>query len=351
MTTPTTPHKRLYAAGAKIGSSTWGTAEALGAGFGMVLTGDGGLKLTKPYNPAMEADTPFVLEGDLNPNDPVDFAIEFTMRYDPGAIGILMAQLYGTAGTPSAVGAGFAHILDWATVNYGKFVTFAIERPSKIFEVVSAKVYAMDLSIDGGYLKGTISLRGDQLINDSAVNTATQMDALTYVDRGNRVKFSDLTVYMLDQSSVSEPDSSTALELSDINFHLERPHDTVHKAGSESIIEPAENGHPVLTVEMTFPRMNTVNDAYFADFKDETEKKAFFWFDGNFISGGAGQRYQYMHYFPRLRIIECDYPFDDVVPARIKLQAEEASSDVAGFGTHRVPYLRIANTRSTDYLA
>lgn len=351
MTTPITPHKRLFAAGAKIGSSTWGTAEALGAGFGLLLETDGGLSRKQAYNPAMEADTPFVLEGDLGPIDPVDFAPEFTMRYDPGSLGILIAQLFGEAGASSAVGAGFAHVFNWEPTNYSLFSTFAIERPSKIFEVPSVKVHALDFSISEGFLKGSISLRGDSVINTSAVNTLTQMDALTYADRGNRVKFSDLTVYMLSQASASEPDSSTALELSDIKLHFERPHDSPHKAGSESIIEPAENGHSIITVEMTFPRMNTVNNAYFADFIAETEKKMFIWFYGEYISGGAGQQYQLMFYYPRLRIIEIDYPFDDVVPARIVLQAEEASSDVAGFGTNRVPYLRIANTRETDYFA
>ena len=41
--------------------------------------------------------------------------------------------------------------------------------------------------------------------------------------------------------------SETALEFSDMSIHYERPQDSVHKAGSASIIEPAENGHPIIT--------------------------------------------------------------------------------------------------------
>ena len=350
MATPTLPLKRLLAAGAKKSAQIWGTAEAMGAGNGLLLESDGGLSRTQPYLPALEADTPFVMEGDLGPIDPVDFAPAFTMRYDPGQLGALIAQLFGNAGASSPVGAGFAHVFDWDDENYGEFCTFAVERPSKIFEVASAKPYALDFNIADGFLKGSISLRGDALINTSAVNTLTQIDALTYADRGNRVKFSDLTVYMLSQASVSEPDSSTKLELSDITLHFERPHDSPHAAGGASIIEPAENGHSIITVELTFPRMNTVNNLYFADFIAETEKKMYIWFYGEYISGGAGQQYQVMFYYPRLRIIEIDYPFDDIVPGRIKFQAEKTSSLAAGFG-HHTPYLRIANTQEGDYFA
>ncbi len=349
MATPTIPQRRLLAAGAKNSAQIWGTAEALGAGYGLLLESDGGLARNQAYLPAKEADTPFVLEGDLGPIDPVDFAPAFTQRYDPGALGILIAQLFGTAGTPGAVGAGFAHILKWKEHIDGQYSTFAIERPSKIFEVPSAKPYMLDLNIADGFLKGTIGLRGNTLINTSAVNTLTQMDALTYADRANRVKFSGLVVYLVNQSLAADPDTTTAIELSDISLHLERPHDSPHKAGSESIIEPAENAQSIITITMTFPRMNAVNNAYFADFIAETEKKAYIWFTGAYISGSAGQKFELQFYFPRLRIINIEYPFDEIVPGTITLQAEEAASNPDGFG-NAIPYLRIVNTRSTDYL-
>ncbi len=351
MTTPTTAQKRFLAAGAKIGSSTWGTAEALGAGFGALIDGDGGLMRSQPYNPANEADTPFVKEGDLGPIDPVDFAPEFFQRYDPGALGILLAQLFGTAGSPGAVGAGYAHVLKWKEYIAGQYSTFAIERPSKIFEVPSVKPYTFDLSIADGFVRGSIGLRGNTVINTGQENEATEMDALTYADRGNRLKFSEMTVYLVDQSLAADPDTTTAIQLSDISMHFERPMDGLHAAGSPSIIEPNQNGQPIITITMTFPRMNAVNNAYFADFIAETEKKAYIWFAGAYINGVSGQKFEFQFYFPRLRIIPpVDYPFDEIVPGTITLQAEEAASNPDGFG-NAIPYLRIANARSTDYLA
>jgi len=347
MTTPAIAQKRLLAAGAKKSAQNWGTAEALGAGYGMDIDTDGGLVRNQAYFPAKGADTPMPTEGDLGPIDPVDFAPEFDLRYDPGAIGILLAQLFGTAGAPAAAGNGWRHTFTWTDENYGEFATFAVERRSKIFEVPSAKPYTFDLSVADGFMRGSIGLRGNNLINTSTVNTATQMDALTYANRGLRVKFSDLLSYITYQTNTSNPDQTTAIEISDISMHFERPHDGLHGSGSPSIIEPMENGAPIITMTLTFPRMNTINDPYFADFIAETEKKACMWFHGPVLQGA--QLYEFDFYFPRLRVINVDYPFDEIIPCTMTLQAEKAAT-YTGFSSP-YPYIRPVNLRTTDYLA
>lgn len=347
MAIPTIPQRRLMAAGAKKSAQAWGTAEALGAGYGCLIKEDGGLLRSQPYMPAKESDTPFPIEGDLGNIEPVDFAPSFTQRYDPGALGILLAQLFATAGSPAAAGNGWRHTFQWADENYGEFATFAIERAAKILEVASAKVYSADFSIADGLLECSLGLRGNTLINTSAINTLTEMDALTYADRGHRVKFSELSVYLTHQSNVSNPDQTTVLECSDISMHFERPQDSVHKAGSPFIIEPSENDHPIITMTLTFPRMNTVNDVYFASFIAETEQKACIWFHGPVLQGA--QLYEFDFYFPRLRVINIDYPFSEVIPATMTLQAEYATS-YTGF-LSPMPYIRPVNLRTTDYLA
>ncbi len=349
MATPTIPERRLMAAGLKKSGQSWGTAEALGAGFGVLLESDGGLNRTQPYLPAMEADSPMVLEGDLGPIDPVVFAPEFTMRYDPGALGIAIALLFGTAGAPDNKGSGaYRHTFQWADENYGNFVTFALEKAAKILEVASAKPMSLDLSVADGLIKGSIGFIGNTLIDSSAVNTLTQMDALTYKDRGNRMKFTEAEVKMNSQIA-GAVQSETALEVSDISIHYERPQDNPHKAGSAAIIEPAENAHPIITVDLNFPRMNTVNAAFFAtDFIAELEQKMEIRITGTLI-GATFYRYIYL-VFPRLRVIETEYTWDEVIPARIKLQAEEAAAAPTGFSYAR-PHAYLENTRSTDYLA
>ena len=348
MDAPSIPQKRLLAAGAKRCASAWGTAESLGAGYGMLIESDGGLVRNQSYLPAKEADTPFILEGDLGPIDPVDFSPAFTLRYDPGALGIIIAQLFGTAGAPAAAGNGWSHRPVWADENYGEFCTFAVERASKIFEVPSAKPHMLDLNIADGFLKGTLGLRGNTLINTGCENEAAEMDALTYANRGLRIKFSDITAYLTYQANVAGPLETNAIEISDISMHFERPHDSPHKAGSQLIIEPMENGQSIITVTLTFPRMNTINNPYFADFIAETEKKAVFSIHGPVLQGA--QDYEFSFYFPRLRVINVDYPFDDIIPCAMTLQAEEAATDTAGFSISKRPHLIIVNDRTSDYL-
>lgn len=350
MAIPTIAQKRLLAAGVIKSDESWGTAKAIAAAGGILIESDGGLSRSQPYLPAKESDTPFVMEGDLGPIDPVDFAPAFTMRYDPGGLGILIAQLFGTAGSPSDLGNGvYSHTFQWNDENYGEFCTFAIERPSKIFEVASAKPYMLDLNIADGFLKGTIGLRGNTLINTSAVNTLTQMDALTYKDRGNRIKFSQVEININDQSG-GNLNAESALEVSDFTVHYERPHDGLHGAGSPSIIEPAQNGQPIITVTLNFPRMNDVNDAYFADFIAETEKKLQIKCTGAIAGTGGSLTFTFLMRFPRMRIIPpVDYPFDDIVPATIQLQAEKAASNPTGMD-YAQPFIFLSNERSTDYL-
>lgn len=351
MTTPATAQKRFFAAGCIKGDSTWGVAKDIAAGGGMLIDSDGGLSRSQAYHPANESDTPFVKEGDLGPIDPVDFSPEFFMRYDPGGLGVLIAQLFGTAGNPSALGNDvYSHTFQWATENLGEWSCFAIERASKIFEVPSVKPISLDFSVADGFLRGTIGLRGNTLINTGTENEETQMDALTYASRETRIKFSQMSFKMNDQAE-GVVAGETALEVSDFSVHYERPHDGLHGAGAATIIEPAQNGQSIITVTLNFPRMNAVNAAYFADFIAETEKKLRIYATGAIAGTGGSIPFSMQMRFPRMRIIPpVDYAFDEIVPATIQMQAEEAASLPTG-EDYVLPHIYLSNERSTNYLA
>lgn len=344
---PDVAQRRLMAAGFRNGAA-WGTPLPTGAGLGALLESDGGLTRTQPYLPAREADTPFPLEGDLGPIDPITFAPEFTMRYDMGGLGVALAKFFGTAGNPNSQGdLMYQHSFWWDDEIYGNFVTFALEKFSKVFEVASAKPVTFDLSIADGFLKGTLSFIGNTLVDNSGINGSSNMAAITYATRANRIKFSQGNIYMNDQVD-GDAAGGTALIISDLAVHFERPHDSPHKAGSNSIIEPSENGAPIITVTLTFPRMSAVNNVYFTtDFIAEVEKKILIDFIGNVPN--TVLPYRFKMYFPRMRIINCEYTWDEVIPASITLQAEKAASEPTGM-TSLIPKLVIDNTRSTDYL-
>jgi hypothetical protein len=347
MPTPTNPLKRLLAAGAKRGSA-WGTAVALGAGDGMLIESDGGMERKQAYIPDKDLDAPFVQDGDLGPVEAVDFAPAFTMRYSPGALGTLIAQFMGTAGAPSTLGAtSKKHTFQMADSIEGKFSTVVCERPGKIYEVASAKPYKLSFSIADSKLKGTIGLRGNTLIDNSAVNGATQIDALTYADRGNRVMFKHLAVKINAQTG-ADVAAETALELKGLAVDMERPIDAEIAAGASSILEPEDGPQPTAKIKLEFARSNTVNRAFFATFRGETEQKLLLLFTGDLIE--TTYYYSFALYFPRVRVISYQCPIGDVIGASIEMVAEEAAAAPTGMTDPR-PYIELVNLRATDYLA
>lgn len=346
MAIPTVPKKSLMAHGMRK-TTAWETSLALGAGYGIDLTSNGGLNRTQPYVPDLSADQPLPLEGDLGPIDPVVFAPEFEMRYDPGPIAMALALLFGTAGEPFNRGGGaYQHTFQWADEIYGLFLTYAEERTAKIFEVPSAKPTTFDITVDGGFLKGKLGLIGNTLINNSTINTLTQMDALTYKDRGRRIQFKQATIKMNAQSA-GDVTGETPLVVSDFSVHYERPQDREYKAGSDFIVEPVGNGAPIITVELKFPRENTVNMNYFTtNFVGQVEQKL----EIIIIGPTLGSSTYWLHLvFPRLRVIGNLSTYEDVLKNGIMLQVEEASSVPAAM-TYARPYINLQNNSSTDYL-
>lgn len=456
MSTPTYPSKRFFAAGAKKGS-TWGTAVALGAGFGILIENDGNPSLKQPYQSHEDIDAIIPFNGDLGPVGACDFSPEFSMRYDPGAIGSLIAALFGAAGTPQGMyvvstsndkidfdeggseltatvasgtytgtalataiaaalnaaigialtytctysaatnkftigagsnftirwntgthkatdistlcgysddaddtgadsyvsdsaGAGTAmkHVFTWAD-SISEFFTFAVERPGTILEVPSAMPFKLNLKVSNGILKGTISLRGNTLTFSSATNTATQMDALTYQDRGNRIKFSHGALWMNAESG-DALDSGDALEHSDIEINYERDLDEVHVAGSNTIVKPYEKGSPKITVKVTLPRTSSTNLAYLATFLATTAQKMMLTFTG--AIAGASVNYSLVLGFPRLKFIDPpDAPLADAMTTVLNFEAEEAASAPTGMTGYVRPYAELVNLQTTDYLA
>jgi hypothetical protein len=347
LSTPTQPERRLLAVGAKKGT-TWGTAVALGALNGIRLNALSGFNVAKEYDPANEADTPFVRTGNLTLVKPVDFTIGFDQRYDPGILGTLMALLFGTAGTPANLTGAYKHTLQWGDSQYGLFATVAAEFPAMIFEVASAKIMEFSLKVNKGLLSGEIKGRGNTLINTSAVNTLTQMDALTYADSDNRVLFSQGSVKMNAQSG-ADVAAATALQVSSIEVTYKRvAHDSAYAAGAGTIIEPVEGGHPEVRIKLGFPRMDSVNNANLATFIAETTQKALIKFTGALITGVL--YYDLALYFPRLRMAHPEYGWSEIINSGLELVAEAAAAAPTGM-TYLRPYVELVNLQTVDYLA
>ena len=355
MATPTSPQSRLLAAGFKK-AATWKGTVTLGATDEILLAGPSGVDVPAiPIDPALESDTPFVKKSELLQSPPVDAVISSRLRYEMGAIGRAIAMIFGTAGTPTKVSTTLAwkHVFQWADDITGLYGTYCEERPSKVYEAGTAKPFRLELNFSNGILMANLSLR---CLNwsDAGENGATQMDALTlpanFYDAGVQATFNHAAVKMNTEAG-GDVASETKLEVSDFSIVYERPIEAgVHVSGSNTIIEPIEEGHsgPGITITLNFPRMNAVNNTFYTSFIGGTEQKLLINLQGALIE--ETYYYNFGFFFPRMKMQSPTYPAEDIVKAGLVLQAEQAASAPTGMDYMR-PYAEITNKQQTDYLA
>lgn len=351
MATPTGSERRFLAAGARK-ATTWRTAVALGANYGLNCKSISGFNPSRDLLVAQEVDSPLPFSGALNIYKPQDFTITSDMLYSPGALGTLIASLFGTAGAPAMSDTtAYTHTFQWANSNGGLFNTVAVEMPGIIFECPSAKVLEWTLkSAAQGLVQSEVKLRGNLIKDNSAVNTATQMDALTYNERDNYVRYEFQNVKMNAQSA-GDVTGATALEVTSVEVSYKRTgHDGIAVSGYSDIAEPAEGGYPDLRVKLKFPHMDAVNRAFLATAIAETTQKMLIKYTHNVLAGAATVYYGMSLYFPRLRMLCPEANWEEIVSYGIELIAEEATAAPTGM-TYTRPYVQLVNKRSTDYLA
>jgi len=340
------------AAGTKRGT-VWGTAVALGATDGILMKSDSGLALNQKYEQYQAIDQIMPMDGSLGVLEPSEPTPPIDLQYEMGAWGRWLAAIFGTAGTPTIQGAGpaYKHVFQWAD-SVTHFFAYCEERPGKIWEVASAMPHKFSLKPGGAQLSAGITLRGNTLIDDSAVNTATQIDALTYADRGNFVNFSQGKFLMNAQSGAGLADPGDKLDFSNFEVQLERSIDKVHIAGSVNIAEPKEGEFPKNTLKITLPRASAANMAYLTTFKAvtaATAQKASLVFTGAVIN--ATYYYTVAFYFPRLRFAgPPDAKLDGIIKNELTFEIEAASAAPTGMSYAR-PYMEVINLQTTDYLA
>jgi hypothetical protein len=350
MATPTGPERRFLAVGAKKGG-TWGTAIALGAGNELLVTGMSGFTPQRDYDPHEEADTPFIKSGSLGDYKPVDFTLQFLMRYNLGQLGTLIALLAGTAGTPSTLVTGaYKHVLQFADSQLGLFATVVAEYPSNIYECASVKVMEWHIKLNKGLIEAELKCRGNLIITTSTVNTLTQIDALTYTGtRDAEIRYSQAMIKMNVQSGGDVATETPLPGVNSLEISYKRGgHDGLYPAGQNYIMESSEGKHPQFSIKLGFGRMDAVNGAHLATALAETTQKMLIKFTGNLI---ATTYYNDLAlYFPRLKMKTPTPSWDAIVKNGIELEVEEAGAVPTGM-TYTRPYIEMINIQATDYLA
>lgn len=352
MATPTTPEARLYAAGAKKGA-TWGTEVALGANCEIKLLKSANLPMARKQDYLMlkESNNTFLKRGIASGVSACDFTPEAYMRYDAGPLGEFLAELFGTAGAPATTETGvYLHTFQWATSNLGYFSTYAEEYPNKIYSVPSAKPLKIVFSLEDGILKMVPTLRGNTVITGSAVNGATQMDALTCVNEEDEVRFDQMDEVWLNLDSTDPLTSGDQRTISGLELSFARGLETAKMtAGSTTLAEAQEEDFSDIRVKLDFPYDDSFNREFFEDFADGTTYSAIFRFRGALL--GATAYYELTFYYPKLRLSALpDLTKDGLVRVTAEFQALEASAAPSGF-TYAKPYITLQNAKSANYLA
>jgi len=346
MATPTAPSKRYYSAGTKQGAN-WGTAVALGANQGVLITGDSGLKRNQKFDPYPAIDQIIPQDGILGPSDAVELTPPVNLQYEMGPIGGWIGALYGTENNSTVEAGVYMHIFTWAN-SVEKFFTYAEERPGHIWEVPSAMPYKAIFKPSGAQIGATVHLRGNTLKDDSAINTDTQMANTSYISRTTFLHFSHGQFLMAPQANTALTANNDAVEISDFEISLERSIDNVHVAGGINIALPVEGDIPNCTLKVTLPRASNNNVDFFSSWEDMTAKKAKLTFTGVTIGNNSTQSVAF--YFPRLMLINPpDVKLEGVIKNELTFAVLEAAAAANGMNYTR-PYLEVVNTASANYL-
>jgi hypothetical protein len=347
--TPTTVERRLLAAGFKKGS-TWGTAVALGATDELRVKGISGMTHSRDYSPGEYANTPFVAGGVLTDIKAPDPSLSGDLLYDAGALFRAIAMLFGTAGVSAvAETSAYTHTFQWADLADGLFGTLALENPGIIYECASWKPSELALKVGGGRIQFDVKGRGNVVIDSSTVNAAAQMDALTFAGQDAPVLFNHAAIKMNAQGG-ADVAAATALVVSGMNPTFKRAYDGIHVAGSPSIVEPKESGFPDIRLKLDFPRYATDNTGLQAAMIAGTLQKVLIVLTSPLLAGATTAKYALSIFYPGMRIVQQDAPWDEIVKNGIELVAEQAAAAVTGM-TYLRPYLTIVNKFATSYLA
>ncbi|MHB1350116.1 MAG: hypothetical protein ACYCYR_09610 [Desulfobulbaceae bacterium] len=332
-------------------ATTWHTPVACGAGDGMLIRSDG-IKVTVATEPDDSAGQEWIQQADAGLQE-LKGQLKVYGRYR--GLERQMALIMGTAGAPAQQGAtaAYLHTLQLATNIIGKFGTLAqLKLSNKVWEYPSVKLHGFKLTakmnkpVDIDF--DTIA---DKLDRASATNTTVTMANVTMPDVANRIIMNKDTVVRINDQSAAALDDTMKIYPSEIEISFNRPMDSEPVAGQEGVDEPTDNGFPVGTITMKFPRYNTANDAFFTDWDSFTSKKMDITFTGKTIE--STYKYQWKFSFTHLKIDNPEAPVNGAgkIPFSLKFNVYGAAAAPTGMAFTEPFQLAIISTLTTDPLA
>jgi len=336
-------------------ATAWNTAVACGANDGVLI-----LPTSIRRDATVESDdslgTYFSEDGDPG-GVKVEGDIPAYLRYD--SLDVLFALFMGIAGAPTQQGAtaAYAYAYKWKKDIDGFFGAFIKHMKNYIEELPSAKIAGITLKGEVGRpLQAILKTIAVNKVYDSTVNTTTTFNNVTYFEKANRVRFSQGVFRMNNQSGAALADTDkiypSSFELTAMR-KLTGVHDGQFKTSGSNvqdlIDEPANDGHPEISLKLSFPR-HTANTRLL-DLGSDTRKKMDITFTGGLIADTYYRQFKLQ--FPHLQLKNVD-PVDEqgIIKEPLELIVHAATAAPTGMTGITDPFwLTGINRRSTDPLA
>lgn len=294
----------------KFGTNSWGVPASVTKAI--YFEADGGMQ----FKPAQIVDNAFgqtfTAPSDSGLVEAPNLSLTGRMRYDDYsylwdalAIGSPATVTLSTSATGQVT--SWKHVFDLADNIDGLGLTTAIERVLYVEELTSAKVYGFEIAEDAnGAMNVTYKVMGTKPTNISSVNVSATVSGAVSPALTNRI-MQQHGVFRMNTFSAAGLASADTLAMESIKFTFERPQDAPHIYGQDYIAEPADNGFPVFSLELHYPRMNTVSaNSLYAGLRNAQQFKADWTFNSNGTVGSnminSTDAWQYLLQFPCLQM-------------------------------------------------
>lgn len=317
-------------------AASWSTAAiatAVGAGDGHYLRDDVQIQHKPQVSREDVATQAFIGMIQVGNFEAIQAQLPMYLHYHDVWQNVLFALALGTGGTaPAQIGVTTAYnnTFEPATSRSNLWATIVRDKVVYVSEVTGAVFNGFEIRVgEMGRIEVDWLFVGNNEIEDSTVNTATQISALTFPTQGRRWFFKDCSIRLNAQTG-GALGTSDAIPFSNFKLRVEQPVDVKFVGGQQTIIQPLDNGFPKVTLDLTFARFNSTSQGFFSTMKAGTRYKAEMIFTGPAID--ATSSYGLKFQFPHLGVMSLNSPLPNVGQGEPKTTLEGLSTSAAPTG-------------------
>lgn len=289
-------------------------------------------------------------DSDVGGNSPT-LGMPKKARYDDIACGLL-TQIFGNESTMNMSGGAYVHSITVSEQLNQNFATIAFHTDSaSVAEYKNGVVTDYNFTANtNDYLNQQINVLASQKLITGTTNSAVTLTTVTLPTNSPITIVRSTDKFRINAQAGGALADGDKVDVTQIEINFARPQEHV-----DEIRNAAGNGQPrsagLIDCQVTATLRTKLDDTWFTAYKNATEYKADFTITGATI--GGGNSYQWNFNFPRLRVVaEPRYPISNVGENELVVvfKALVASANPTGM-ISTYPYIRLFNTRSTNYKA